>query len=89
MARGGRSFCSRHQDEGFLISGDEHDVLRTLDFTRREHLQNTERKTHKPASVLLRTTSVLKVPSNEVVRDDFHRYRWRCIFQPERAVARC
>jgi len=27
-----------------------------------------------------------QVPSNEVVRDDFHRYRWRCIFQPERAV---
>lgn len=45
-------FCSRHQDEGFLISGDEHDVLRTLDFNRREHLQNAERKTPKPASVL-------------------------------------
>lgn len=27
-----------------------------------------------------------QVPSNEVVKDNFHRYRWRCIFQPERAV---
>ena len=29
-----------------------------------------------------------EVPAKEVPKDDFHRFRWRCITQPERAAAR-
>ncbi|CAJ1424644.1 unnamed protein product [Effrenium voratum] len=57
------------------------DAERLQSQMRAEELERLSPRWEEPQQPLLR-----QVPSHEVAKDDFHRYRWRCIFQPERAA---